>query len=128
MGFFANLLGLTPEKMPVHIEDGTFQAEVIRSKIPVIVDVWGPSCQPCKTLEPIIKGLAAQYDGRVKVCEMNTHLAPRTCTQLKISSTPTVLYFERGREVDRVSGLRGSIYHEETIAEVFGIPKEPPKA
>lgn len=125
MGFFAKLLGIAPEKTPVHVDDATFQAEVIRSKEPVILDIWGPSCAPCKKLEPIMRALTAQYDGRVKVCEMNTHLGPRACTQLKVRSTPTVIYFRRGREVERVTGMRGTLYHEETIEEVFGIPKEP---
>ena len=124
MGFFGKLFGLTPEKIPVHIEDGTFQEEVVRSKVPVILDVWGPNCQPCKQLEPVIKSLAATYDGRIKVCEMNTMLGPRTAASLRVKGTPTVIYFKGGREVERVVGLRSSVYHEQTIHEVFGIDKE----
>jgi len=126
MGFFAKLLGLTPAQDPVHIDDANFQLEVMRSKIPVILDVWGPNCQPCTKLEPIIRSLAATYDGRVKVCEMNTHLGPRAASSLKVKGTPTVIYFQRGREKERIVGMRGSLYHEETIEEVFGIPREPP--
>ena len=125
MGFFARLLGVTPEKAPVHVEDATFQELVIRSKLPVILDVWGPNCAPCKQLEPVLRSLGATYDGRVTVCEMNARLAPRACAQLRIKSTPTVVYFRRGREVERIVGMRGSLYHEEAIAEVFGIPKTP---
>ena len=125
MGFFAKLLGITPEKMPVHVEDATFLAEILRSKEPVILDIWGASCAACTKFEPIIKGLAAQYDGRVKVCELNTQLGPRTCVQLKVRSVPTVIYFKRGREVERITGMRGSLFHEETIQDLFGIPKEP---
>lgn len=128
MGFFSKLLGLTPEKNPVHVEDATFQEEVIRSDVPVILDVWGPNCRPCKQLEPIIKSLAATYDGRVKVCEMNTHLGPRAAMNLKVKSTPTVIYFKRGREVERVVGLRNSLYHEQVVEEHFGIPKQPESA
>lgn len=127
MGFFSKLLGITPTKLPVHVEDSTFQAEVVRSDIPVILDVWGPQCAPCKKLEPIMMQLAAQYDGRVKVCEMSTESGGRTAAQLRIKSTPTVVYFKRGREVERISGLRGSLYHEQSIEELFEIPPEAPK-
>jgi len=124
MGFFGKLLGLTPEQNPVHIEDANFQEEVMRSKTPVILDIWGPNCRPCKQLEPVIKSLAATYDGRVKVCEMNTHLGPRAATNLRVKGTPTVLYFKNGRELERVVGMHSSLYHEETVAEVFGIAKD----
>lgn len=124
MGFISKLLGLTPQRDPVHVEDANFQAEVIREKGPVILDVWGPNCRPCKQLEPIMRGLAAEYDGRVKVCEMNTMLGPRAAAGLRVKGTPTVIYFRKGREVERVVGMRGSLYHEQTIEEVFGIPKE----
>lgn len=126
MGFFGKLLGLTPKAQPVHVEDESFDAEVRRSSLPVILDFWGPSCAPCKQLEPILMQLAAQYAGRVKVCEMSVLLGPRTATQLRVKGTPTVIYFKDGQEVERVVGMRGSLYHEETIAEVFGIPKEAP--
>lgn len=126
MGFFSKLLGITPKKQPVSVDDASFDREVRKSAIPVIVDVWGPSCPACQKLEPIVMQLAAEYDGRVKVCEMNVVNAQRTTMMLRIKGTPTVLYFKGGREVERVVGLKGSLYHEETIAELFGIPKEEP--
>lgn len=125
MGFFAKILGLTPKRLPIRVDDESFEKEVRSSSLPVIVDVWGPNCHACKQLEPVIMQLAAEYDGRVKVCEMSVLLAPRTAALLRIKGTPTVLYFQRGREVERVVGMRGSLYHEQTIAEVFGIAKEP---
>jgi thioredoxin-like negative regulator of GroEL len=125
MGFFSKLLGITPKKQPLHIDDSNFDAEVRMSKVPVILDVWGPNCAPCKKLEPIIMQLAAEYDGRVKVCETTGEAAPRSLGRLRVRGTPTVIYFKKGKEVERVVGMRGSLYHEETIEEVFGIPKEP---
>ncbi|HHH31055.1 MAG TPA: thiol reductase thioredoxin [Polyangiaceae bacterium] len=124
MGFFGKLLGLTPEKDPVHVDDSNFQEEIVRCKTPVVLDVWGPNCQPCKQLEPVIRSLAASYDGRVKVCEMNTHAGPRSAANMRIKGTPTVVYFKNGREVERVVGMHSSLYHEQTIEELFGIGKE----
>lgn len=125
MGFFARLLGITPKKQPVHVDDASFDEEVRRSSLPVVLDVWGPNCAPCKQLEPIVMELAATYEGRVKVCEMNAHAAPRTAALLRVRGTPTVIYFRQGHEVERVTGMRGSLYHEETIAELFGVPRDP---
>lgn len=126
MGWFSALLGLTPKKAPVHIDDDNFTREVMQSEVPVLLDVWGPNCAPCKQLEPIVMGLAASYDGRVKVCELNAAGAPRAMARLRVRGTPTVIYFApKGREKERVVGMRGSLYHEETIEEIFGIPKTP---
>jgi thioredoxin-like negative regulator of GroEL len=111
----------TPKKQPVHLDDASFEREVLKSSAPVIVDVWGARCAPCKQLEPIIMELAGAYDGRVKVCEVNAESAPRTMQRLGIQSTPTVLYFKAGRELDRVSGFRSSLYHKQAIEELFGI-------
>jgi thioredoxin-like negative regulator of GroEL len=126
MGILAKVLGLTPKKMPVSVDDESFDKEVRGSRIPVILDVWGPNCRPCKQLEPIMMQLAAEYDGRVKVCEMSTLAGPRTAAKLRVKGTPTVLYFQHGKEVERVTGMRGSLYHQETIEEVFGIAKDAP--
>ncbi len=67
--------------------------------------------------------LAAEYDGRVKICEMSVADGGRSAASLRVKGTPTVIYFQKGREVERVVGMRSSIYHEQAIEEVFGIPK-----
>lgn len=125
MGLLSKLFGGSPPKPPVHIEDSNFEDEILRSGLPVVLDVWGPSCRPCTQLEPIIQSLAGTYDGRVKVCEMGTHFAPRATGMLRVTGTPTVIYFAKGKEKERIVGVRGSLYHEQTIEEIFGIPKKP---
>jgi thioredoxin 1 len=124
MSFFAKLLGLAPKKMPITIDDANFAREVKHSKMPVLLDVWGPNCRACKQLEPIMMQLATDYDGRVKICEMNVQNAERTTLSLRIKGTPTVLYFRGGKELERVVGMHGSLYHEQTIEELFKIPKK----
>jgi thioredoxin 1 len=116
MGFFAKLFGpAEPKVWPVHVDDENFAAEVRRSSLPVLLDVWGPSCAPCKQMEPIIFRLAKQYQGRVKVAEINAAAAPRTMKKLFVTSTPTIIYFDKGQEVERVVGLRGEQYHQQLI-------------
>jgi thioredoxin 1 len=116
MGFFAKLLGLEPPRvMPVHVDDSNFDAEVLRSDLPVVVDVWGPGCAPCRQLESIVIRLAETYEGRVKIAEVNAAEAPRVVRRLGVRGTPTVVYFRRAREVERVVGFRGEAYHREII-------------
>ncbi len=122
MSFLGKLFGLTPKKMPFHLDDANFEAEVFTSNLPVLIDVWGPSCGPCKQLEPIIMDLAARYDGRVKVCELSAAGAPRAATLLRVQHTPTVFYFLEGRELERIPGFRSSLFHEQSIQDHFGIP------
>ena len=121
MGFFSKLLGITAKQQPVHLDDTNFTSEVLKSELPVLVDVWGQKCSHCKRLEPVMMELAAQYQGRVKVCEIAAEAAPRTMGLLQIQSTPTVLYFKDGQELERVAGFRGNLYHQETIESLFGI-------
>jgi thioredoxin-like negative regulator of GroEL len=123
MGLFSKLLGIAPKKQPLHLNDANFEREVSKSELPVLIDVWSANCPHCKQLETVVMELAAQYDGRVKVCELAAENAPRTLMKLGIQATPTVLYFAKGKEVERVSGFRGSLYHVQAIEELFGVAK-----
>ncbi len=124
MGFLAKLLGLGPQVLPVHIDDANFEAEVLRADVPVMLDVWGPSCAPCKQLEPIVIGLTKKYQGRIKVAELNAAEAPHAARRLGVRGTPTVVYFRDQKEVERVIGFRGELYHDEIIqTELLGEPR-----
>ena len=121
MGLLGKLLGIVPKQPPVHINDENFEREVLQAQEPVLLDIWSPQCGPCKMLEPIMMELAATYDGRVKVCEMGVHAAPMAASKLGVRATPTVVYLQSGKELDRVAGFRGSLYHSQSITELFGI-------
>lgn len=107
----------TPKKVvqPVALTDQNFTQEVLQSKLPVLVDVWSDGCAPCMQLEPIIMDLAARYDGQLKVAELHASRAPHALARLGVRGTPTVIYFKNGREVERVVGFRGSLYHRDYI-------------
>ena len=116
VGILAKLFGPSePKVWPVHVDDDNFKTEVRNSSLPVLVDVWSPLCGPCQQLEPIIFRLAKRYAGRVKVAEINAAAAPRTMRKLFVSGTPTVIYFKKGQEVERIVGFRGELYHQELI-------------
>jgi thioredoxin 1 len=116
MGFLDKLFGArAPRVQPVHVDDGNFIAEVARSQLPTVLDVWSPGCGPCAMLEPIVMDLATAYQGRVKVAEMNAAEAGESSARLVVMGTPTVLFFKKGREVHRVVGFVGSRYLREII-------------
>ncbi len=123
MGLLTRLFGpRAPRVQPAHVDDASFATEVLRSELPVLVDVWGPGCGPCQMLEPIIMSLAGAYEGRVKVAELNAAEANRTAARYGVMSTPTVLFFRRGREVERVVGFVGERYLREIVdTELLGI-------
>ena len=116
MGILSKLFGpKEPRVLPVHVDDNNFKTEVRQSRIPVLLDVWSPLCGPCRQLEPVIIRLAARYQGRVKVAEINASAAPRTMQKLLVSATPTAIYFKKGQELERVEGFRGELYHQDLI-------------
>jgi len=106
-----------PKVQPVRVDDENFIDEVLRSRQPVMLDVWSPGCGPCAQLEPIVMDLAAAYAGRVKVAEMNAAEAMEYTARLGVMGTPTVLFFAGGREVERVTGFVGSRYLRQVIDE-----------
>lgn len=116
MGILAKLFGPSePKLMPVHVDDSNFEAEVFRSELPVLLDVWGPDCAPCRQLESVVVRLANTYRGRVKVAELNAAASPRVVQRLGVRGTPTVIYYRGRVEVARVVGFRGDLYHRDLI-------------
>ena len=126
MGLLKKLLGLESSRpLPVSVNDDNLESEVFGSDLPVVLDAWSPGCAPCKQLEGIVLGLVKRYAGRVKVAETNIAEAPRAVRRLGVRGTPTVMYFRSGREVERVVGFRGELYHQQTVdAVLLGEPAQ----
>jgi thioredoxin 1 len=89
----------------VEITDSNFQAEVLDSAQPVLVDFWAPWCGPCLRLAPTIEELAGEFAGRVRVGKINTDQNNATPSQYNIQGIPTVILFKDGKPVDRQVGL-----------------------
>jgi len=90
----------------IQLTDATFDQEVIKSVLPVLVDFWAPWCGPCKMIAPVIEELAKEYEGKVKVCKLNTDESPESASAYKISAIPTVLLFKGGKLVQELVGLQ----------------------
>jgi len=90
----------------IQLSDSSFEQEVVKSAIPVLVDFWAPWCGPCRMLAPVVEELAKEYAGRVKVCKLNTDECPGTASAYKISAIPTVLLFKGGKMVQELVGLQ----------------------
>ena len=97
---------LSAEAKPVTITDATFAAEVERSPMPVLLDMWAPWCGPCHMVAPVIEELAAEMAGRVRVAKLNVDENPATAARFRVQSIPTLLVLREGREIDRIVGLQ----------------------
>jgi len=89
---------------PVQITDSTFDDEVVKSDIPVIVDFWAPWCGPCKMIAPILEDIATEYDGKLKVAKLDVDSNTKVASQYKIMSIPALLIFKNGELVDQMIG------------------------
>ncbi|MBE6825509.1 MAG: thioredoxin [Ruminococcus sp.] len=83
-----------------------FEAEVLASDVPVLVDFWATWCGPCRMLAPTIAEIAEEYAGRVKVGKINVDSEPQLAAKFGIASIPTVMIFKNGKVTDTVVGLR----------------------
>lgn len=88
----------------IELNKDNFKEEVLDSEIPVLVDFWATWCMPCRMMAPIIEGIANSWQGKVKVCKLNTDDAPEIAAKYGIQAIPTLLIFNGGKEVGRIVG------------------------
>jgi len=88
----------------VEATDATFEAEVVKSDRPVMVDFWAAWCGPCRQISPIVEDLAGTYSGKVKVVKVDVDANPDVAMKYSIRSIPTVLIFRDGQVVDQIIG------------------------
>jgi thioredoxin 1 len=101
------------------VTDKTFDAEVLKSDKPVIVDFWAEWCAPCRAIAPIIKQLADEHGDQVKIVKMNIDESPQTPGQYGVRAIPTVLAFQDGQVREQLQGARPKAAFEEMVAKLL---------
>ncbi len=103
----------------VILQDATFEQEVLKSDIPVLVDFWAVWCGPCKAIAPTVEELAKQYRGKVKIAKMDVDEHQKVPQQYGIRSIPTLLLFKGGRVVDTIVGAVPRSKLEESLKKAI---------
>ena len=102
------------------LSDDNFEAEVLKSSQPVLVDFWAPWCGPCRMVTPVVEELAAENAEEIKVAKMNVDDARNTATSYGISSIPTLMIFKDGQVVDRFVGVQPKKRLQDAIDQLKG--------
>jgi len=90
----------------VHVSDATFDAEVLNSDIPVLVDFWAEWCGPCKMIAPVLDEIAGEYAGKLKICKVDVDANPEIPPKFGIRGIPTLIVFKGGNaEATKVGAL-----------------------
>jgi len=120
MGFLSRWFG-SDQVTPSAVRSSADLASLVQGELPVIVDVWSPTCAPCKKLAPVLTEVATRYGGRVAVAEVDASAAePALLRSLRVQATPTVIIFRGGAEIGRVTGFRPPSWFDEMIAVELG--------
>lgn len=88
------------------VTTANFDAEVLKSSTPVLVDFWAPWCGPCRAVAPTVDALATEFSGRAKVVKVNTDEDQDIAVKYGVGSIPTLMVFKNGEMVERVVGNR----------------------
>jgi thioredoxin 1 len=97
------------------VDEGSWDAEVMKAPGLVMVDFWAVWCGPCQMVAPIVEELATEYAGKVRVMKLNTDENPEIAGRYQVMSIPTILFFKNGQPVEKLVGARPKRQFKEVI-------------
>lgn len=103
----------------VNVTTQSWDQEVVKSSTPVMVDFWAAWCGPCKMIAPTIEELAEEYNGKMKVCKLNTDENPEVASQHQIMGIPSLLFFKDGKLIDKIVGAASKKQFKEKIDAIL---------
>jgi thioredoxin 1 len=101
------------------VNDANFDAEVLKSDIPVLVDFWANWCNPCKMLSPIIDRISGDYAGRLKVVKVDVDSSAITASNQGIRSLPTIVFYKGGAVNEQIIGVVSEVQLKRVIDKVL---------
>jgi thioredoxin 1 len=102
---------------PIHVTDAEFEAKILKSPVPVIVDFWAAWCAPCRAIAPTLERIAVEYDGRLIVAKVDVDENPVYAQQFGVQGIPTLLLVHQGKIVERIVGALPEARLRESVAD-----------
>ncbi len=103
----------------LEINDDSFEAEILQSDKPAVVDFWAPWCGPCKAIGPLVEDLASAYGDKVKFAKCNVDDNPLTPGKYGIKAIPTLIFFKDGKVIDQITGMVAKSRLEESLQNLL---------
>ena len=106
----------------LHVGEDEFQAQVLDSAVPVVVDFWAPWCGPCKAIGPLVEDLANTFGDKIKFAKCNVDNSPVTPGKFGIKAIPTLIFFKEGDVVEQITGMVAKSKLEEGVKYSINVP------